>query len=282
MRSPAAKASIGLFSEGDGMEALLDIRRLSTTLASPDEKPVEVLRGMNLAVNPAEVVCLVGESGSGKSVLARSVMGLLDARTILKQSGEIRFEGENLLGASERRLNALRGKRISMVFQDPMTSLNPVYTVGEQMTDLLRLHDPKLTAQDRRKKAAELLDSVGIPEPERVLANYPFQISGGMRQRVMIAMAVAFVPKLLIADEPTTALDVSVERQIIGLLNDLRKRTHMALLFITHDLALAYEIADRIAVCEKGRIVEFGSREDVFRRPQAIYTKKLLNSLLRI
>ena len=264
------------------MEALLDIRRLSTTLASPDEKPVEVLRGMNLAVNPAEVVCLVGESGSGKSVLARSVMGLLDARTILKQSGEIRFEGENLLGASERRLNALRGKRISMVFQDPMTSLNPVYTVGEQMTDLLRLHDPKLTAQDRRKKAAELLDSVGIPEPERVLANYPFQISGGMRQRVMIAMAVAFVPKLLIADEPTTALDVSVERQIIGLLNDLRKRTHMALLFITHDLALAYEIADRIAVCEKGRIVEFGSREDVFRRPQAIYTKKLLNSLLRI
>lgn len=263
------------------MEPLLDIRAYSLALLSPDEKPSAVLSEINLAQESGEILCLVGESGSGKSVLARSVMGLLEKDAVAAASGEILFEGENLAGASERRLNALRGKKISMVLQDPMTSLNPVYTIGEQMTDVLRLHDRQLSRKGAAEYAAELLDSVGIADPKRVIGSYPFQISGGMRQRVMIAMAVAFAPKLLIADEPTTALDVSVERQIIELLLGIREKTHMAVLFITHDLALANEIADRIAVCEKGRIVECGAREEVFRHPKAIYTRKLLNSLLR-
>lgn len=264
------------------MSALLDIEGLEVSLRNPEGHPVEVLRGLDLSVNPGEVVCLVGESGSGKSVTARSVMGLLDPRTLAHTAGAIRFAGQNLLDLPERAMNMLRGTKISMVFQDPMTSLNPVYRIGAQMFGLLRLHDKAASARILREKSLGLLTSVGISNPARVLDSYPFQISGGMRQRVLIAMAIAFVPQLLIADEPTTALDVSVERQIIDLLVDLRRRFSMALLFITHDLALAYEIADRIAVCEKGRIVEVGDRESVFRHPQADYTKLLLNSLLRM
>ena len=264
------------------MTALLDVRGLRVSLRTPEGGAAEVLKGLDFSVLPGEVVCLVGESGSGKSVAARSIMGLLDPEVLAGISGEVRFEGEELVGLSERRFNALRGTRISMIFQDPMTALNPVYTVGEQMRDLLELHERRLSRGEVRKRSAELIASVGIREPERVLASYPFQISGGMRQRVLIAMAVAFAPKLLIADEPTTALDVSVERQIIELLIELRRQSGTAILFITHDLALAYEIADRIAVCEKGRIVEFGDRESVFRHPQADYTKRLLNSLLRM
>ena len=264
------------------MSALLDIEGLQVSLRNPEGHSVEVLRGLDLSVNPGEVVCLVGESGSGKSVTARSVMGLLDPRTLAYTAGAIRFAGQNLLDLPERVMNTLRGTKISMVFQDPMTSLNPVYRIGEQMLGLLRLHNKAASSQSLREKSLELLTSVEISNPARVLDGYPFQISGGMRQRVLIAMAIAFVPQLLIADEPTTALDVSVERQIIDLLIDLRRRFSMALLFITHDLALAYEIADRIAVCEKGRIVEVGDRESVFRHPQADYTKQLLNSLLRM
>lgn len=261
------------------MEPLLDIRAYSLALLSPDEKPSAVLSEINLAQESGEILCLVGESGSGKSVLARSVMGLLEKDAVAAASGEILFEGENLAGASERRLNALRGKKISMVLQDPMTSLNPVYTIGEQMTDVLRLHDRQLSRKGAAEYAAELLDSVGIADPKRVIGSYPFQISGGMRQRVMIAMALITRPEILIADEPTTALDVTVQKQVLDLIKKLQQDMGTSVILITHDLGVVRQYADCINVMYAGRIVESAPAKELLEHPRHAYTRALMKSI---
>lgn len=262
--------------------SLLEIQDLCISFAAEDGGRIPAVRNLHLALDANEVLCIVGESGSGKSVTARSILRLDEDREGMEVTGRILFAGENLLKISQNRMRAIRGSHISMIFQDPLTSLNPVYTVGEQMTDLLRLHHPQWTSDSIRQKALSLLSSVEIADGERVLASFPFAISGGMRQRVMIAMALSCEPQLLIADEPTTALDVTVQAQILRLLLRMKKDLGLAIVFITHDLALAYQIADRIAVFEQGRVIETGSRENIFFHPRCEYTKKLLNSMLRV
>lgn len=262
--------------------ALLEIQNLSISFLIDGGRKMSAVRNINLSVEKDEVLCVVGESGSGKSVTARSILRLDEELPGMEVTGRILFDGENLLTASSQRMRAIRGSRIAMIFQDPLTSLNPVYTIGEQMTDLLRLHNRQLSAQEALQKALDLLESVEIIDANRVLDSYPFAISGGMRQRVMIAMAIACEPQLLIADEPTTALDVTVQAQILQLLLRMKKKISLSMLFITHDLALAYGICDRVAVFEKGRLVEEGTRDNIFFHPNCDYTKKLLNSMLRI
>jgi peptide/nickel transport system ATP-binding protein len=221
-------------------------------------------------------VALVGESGSGKSVTALSILGLLprENSSVLPGS-EVLFGGRNLLELSQRELRDLRGKEISMIFQEPMSSLNPVFSVGFQLSEVLRLH-MGLSPGQARARGIALLGEVGIPEPEKSIDKYPFQMSGGQQQRVMIAMAIACEPKLLIADEPTTALDVTIQKQILELIGDLQKKHQMSVLFITHDLAVVGEIADFVVVMRDGEIREQGAAADVFERPRDAYTQALL------
>ncbi len=221
-----------------------------------------------------ETVALVGESGSGKSVTALSVLKLLPP-SATHPSGEVRFNGENLLAMNERQIRKVRGNDVTMVFQEPMTSLNPLHTVERQIAEILSIHRG-ITGDAARKRVIELLTEVGIPEPETRLGSYPHQLSGGQRQRVMIAVALANEPKLLIADEPTTALDVTVQAQILKLLKELQSRLGMAMLFITHDLGIVRKIADRVCVMNNGKIVETGPVAEVFRAPQHPYTRELI------
>ena len=243
---------------------------------------MNAVNGVSFHVDKGEILCIAGESGSGKSVTAKSILQLNPPDTTLYEDGEILYNGENLLAMNRKQLSRIAGSKISMIFQDPLTSLNPVYKVGQQMSALLRLHNPGMSKSDALKRAAELLESVEIHQPERVLNNYPFELSGGMRQRVMIAMAISGDPDLLIADEPTTALDVTIQAQILKLLLDIHKRSGLSIIFITHDLSVVYQIADRVIVFNKGQIVEQGTKEEVFLNPKDDYTKKLLNSVLRI
>jgi microcin C transport system ATP-binding protein len=226
-------------------------------------------------VAPGETVALVGESGSGKSVTALSVMKLLPYPTASHPSGTITFKGQELLGRAENEMRRVRGDDISIVFQEPMTSLNPLHTIEKQIAEILLLHRG-LAGEAARRRIVELLTQVGIPDPEGRLGSYPHQLSGGQRQRVMIAMALANEPDLLIADEPTTALDVTVQAQILALLKDIQKRLGMAMLFITHDLGIVRKIADRVCVMKQGRIVEHGPVEQVFTAPEHPYTRQLL------
>ena len=253
---------------------LLEIDRLAVSFRLEDRE-VEAVRGVSLAVDRGETAALVGESGSGKSVTALSVLQLLPYPRARHPGGSVRFDGRELLGAPPAVLRALRGDRVSMVFQEPMTSLNPLHTVERQISETLTLHKG-LAPAAARARCLELLELVRIPEPERRLRSWPHQLSGGQRQRVMIAMALANEPDLLIADEPTTALDVTVQAQILRLLADLQRDFGMAILLITHDLTIVRNIADRVHVMTGGEIVEHGETARVFDSPRHPYTRKLL------
>ncbi|MGI8564547.1 MAG: ABC transporter ATP-binding protein [Candidatus Dormibacter sp.] len=235
--------------------------------------------GVDLSLDAGQTLCLVGESGSGKSVTSLSIMGLIDGRGEILKGSRIAFQGLNLLTAGEGTLQSIRGNEISMIFQEPMTSLNPVYRIGDQIGETLKLHRHQMSDRQVRERIIEMLQLVGIPAPERRLGDYPHQLSGGMRQRVMIAMALACEPKLLIADEPTTALDVTIQAQILELMKELRQRLDMAILLITHDLGVVAEMADEVAVMYAGRVVERGPVKEVFESPQHPYTEALLHSI---
>jgi oligopeptide/dipeptide ABC transporter ATP-binding protein len=262
-----------------GSAELLAVRDLSVDFATEDGL-LSAVAGVSFDVAPGEVLAIVGESGSGKSVTAQTIMGLTrapDARI----GGSVRLAGEELLDADDAALQKVRGDEIAMVFQDPMTSLNPVYRVGAQIVEAIRAHR-ETSAAEARQSAIRMLDSVGIPDPERRVDDYPHQFSGGMRQRAMIAMALALSPRLLIADEPTTALDVTIQAQILELLRDLNREREPATILITHDLGVVAEIADRVLVMYAGRIVEQGTLDEIFYDPQHPYTWGLLGSLTRI
>src|SRR6202045_4088171 len=255
-------------------QPLLDVKDLSVAFHQPSGASTAVDH-VSFAIRRGECVALVGESGSGKSVSALSILKLLPYPTASHPSGSIRFQGRELLGLSEREMRGIRGNDISIIFQEPMTSLNPLHTIESQIVEILQLHNA-VSGTKARARTLELLTQVGIPAPETRLQSYPHQLSGGQRQRVMIAMALANEPDLLIADEPTTALDVTVQAQIIALLKDLQKRLGMSLLFITHDLGIVRKIADRVCVMKQGKIVEHGTVERVFAAPQHPYTRALL------
>ena len=242
---------------------------------------MKAVDGVDLDVREGKTLGIVGESGSGKSVTALSIMRLIERPGRILPGSHIYFEGNDLAAIPERELERVRGNRMSMVFQEPMTSLNPVHTVGDQIIEAIRLHR-RISARQARERAIELLELVGIPSPERRVDAFPHQMSGGMRQRVMIAMALACEPKLLIADEPTTALDVTIQAQILRLIKKLRDDFGTAVVLITHDMGVVAEAADRVAVMYAGRIVEQGSRRDVFYQPQHPYTWGLLGSIARL
>jgi len=253
---------------------LLDVRDLSVRFGRPPHA-VDAVAGVSFQVERGETLALVGESGSGKSVTALSVLQLLPTPAASHPSGSIRLDGEELLGAGETVLRRVRGRRVAMVFQEPMTSLNPLHPIGKQVGEGLLIHQG-LRGAAQRARVIELLEMVGLPDPARRLSALPHELSGGQRQRVMIAMALANQPDLLIADEPTTALDVTIQAQILRLLKDLQGRFGMGLLFITHDLGIVRRLADRVAVMQGGRIVETGRVADLFARPTHPYTQKLL------
>ncbi|MCB8882668.1 ABC transporter ATP-binding protein [Acidisoma cellulosilytica] len=252
---------------------ILDVRGLRIAIPGQDGERVAV-SNVDFEVARGEVLGLVGESGSGKSLSMLAVMGLLPHN--MQVTGSIRFDGQELLDLPARQMRKIRGGRIAMVFQDPMTALNPVLTVGAQITEALRLHNPSLSRRALRTRALELLDLVSIPMPERRFDQYPHEFSGGMRQRVVIAIAVANDPELLIADEPTTALDVTIQAQIVEIFDRLRREKGLAIVLITHDLGLVAGLADRITILYSGRIAERGEIEAVFRRPRHPYTAGLL------
>jgi peptide/nickel transport system ATP-binding protein len=255
---------------------VLEVRDLSVALPSGGDR-LHAVDKVSFTVNPGEIVCLVGESGSGKSVIAFTIMGLL-AKALKPVAGEVLLEGENVLGASEDRLRQLRCTRMSMIFQEPMTALNPVMTCGEQIDEVLRTHT-KLSGAERRAKILGILDRVKLPEPERIYASFPHQLSGGQRQRIMIAMALVLDPVLLIADEPTTALDVTTQAEILKLVAELQEGQGTGVLFITHDFGVVAEIAHRVAVLKWGELVEMGPTEQILSRPQQPYTQMLISSV---
>ena len=259
------------------MAPLLEVRSLRTWFHMR-AGVFRAVDGVDLSLQQGRTLGLVGESGSGKSVTALSIMRLVDQPGRIMPESSITFEGRDLVNASEDELRQVRGNEISMIFQEPMTSLNPVYTVGDQITEAIRLHE-RTDRRQTRERAVEIMQLVGIPSAERRLRDYPHQLSGGMRQRVMIAMALSCNPKLLIADEPTTALDVTIQAQILELMKDLRDRLGMAILLITHDLGVVAEMADDVAVMYAGEVVERGPVGDVFRSPQHPYTEALLHSI---
>src|ERR1700731_4434953 len=255
-------------------QPLLDVRDLSVAFHQPSGTSLAVDR-ISFEIKRGECVALVGESGSGKSVSALSILKLLPYPTASHPTGSIHFRGRELLNLSENEIRGIRGNDISIIFQEPMTSLNPLHTIESQIGEILQLHSG-IGGAMARARTLELLTQVGIPDPQSRLKSYPHQLSGGQRQRVMIAMALANEPDLLIADEPTTALDVTVQAQIIALLKDIQKRLGMSLLFITHDLGIVRKLADRVCVMKDGKIVEEGTVARVFAAPEHPYTQELL------
>jgi len=255
---------------------VLEVRDLSIGLPSGSDRATAV-QNVTFSVGRGEILCLVGESGSGKSVIAQGVMGLLPRQLPIK-GGQILLEGEDITRAPQSRLRELRATRMSMVFQEPMTALNPVMTCGEQIDEVLQEHT-KLSPAERARKVLDIVREVLLPEPERIVASYPHQLSGGQRQRIMIAMALVLDPVLLIADEPTTALDVTTQAQILRLILDLQHRHGAGVLFITHDFGVVAEIAHRVAVLRLGDLVEMGAKDEVLKRPQHAYTKMLIGSV---
>jgi peptide/nickel transport system ATP-binding protein len=249
------------------------IRKLKIALAQGGERPYAV-EDVSFDLAPGKIVCLVGESGSGKSMCAHALMGLLPD-SVTAEAGEIVFEGRNLLACEEADWRDIRGRRIAMVFQEPMTALNPLMRVGDQIMEMFEAHG-RLAPNERRRKVLELAREVGLPDPERIVRAYPHQLSGGQRQRAMIAMALALEPAVLVADEPTTALDVTTQAQILKLICDLQRRRHMAVMFITHDFGVVADIADRVVVLQKGQVVEQGAADQVLGHPRHPYTQALL------
>jgi oligopeptide/dipeptide ABC transporter ATP-binding protein len=254
---------------------LLDVRDLTVRFPGPTG-PIEAVSGVSFDVRAGETLAVVGESGSGKSVSSLALLGLLGGGRVT--GGSIRFQGEELVGADPERLRRLRGADIAMIFQNPMSSLDPLFTVGDQIAEALRIHRP-VSRRDARRRAVELLTEVGLPDPARRVRSYPHELSGGQQQRVMIAMALACEPALLIADEPTTALDVTVEAQILDLLRRAQRDHGTALLFVTHDMGVVAEMADRVLVMYAGRVVEQGPVREVLRDPRNPYTRALIESI---
>ena len=259
-------------------ETLLEIRQLQTHLFSGGQL-IKAVDDVSFRIPKGETFCLVGESGSGKSITALSVIRLLPQGIATNPGGEILFNGQNLLQLAEADLRTIRGSQIAMIFQEPMTSLNPVFTIGEQIVEALQLHNPDMTDEEAAEKAIQALEQVQIPEPRERFNTYPHQLSGGQRQRVMIAMALACEPELLIADEPTTALDVTVQAEILRLMQKLQAETGMSLLFITHDFGVVAQMAHQVGVMQQGKLVEIGRTEQVLNNPQHPYTQKLLASV---
>ena len=260
-------------------EYLVEIQHERLSFFTPAGE-VKALNDVSIHLNDGEVLGIVGESGSGKSVTAYSLMGLTAYPGKLV-GGTIDFNGHRINDLSEKEFRKIRGNEVSIIFQDPMTSLNPVYTIGNQIMEVILLHTDK-NKEQARARAKELLELVGINEPEKRLKQYPHELSGGMRQRVMIAIALACEPKLLIADEPTTALDVTIQAQILELMMELKEKLGMAIIMITHDLGVVASMCDRIAVMYAGRIVEYGTTDDIFYNPKHEYTKGLLRSIPRL
>ena len=257
---------------------LLEVENLRTSFYTEDGE-VRAVDGVSFTLPKGKTLGIVGESGSGKSITALSILQLLASNGEIK-AGEIRFKGENLIGYSDKKMREIRGNAISMIFQEPMTSLNPVFTVGQQISESLIKHQ-KLSKKQAFAKSVDLLKLVGIPSPEARVKNYPYELSGGMRQRVMIAMALACDPEMLIADEPTTALDVTIQAQILDLIKELQHRLGMSVIFITHDLGVVAETCDYVAVMYAGQVVEYADVYTLFKEPQHPYTIGLLNSLPR-
>ena len=258
-------------------EQLVEVKDLKVTYYQNGvETPV--VRNVSFEIKKNETLGLVGESGSGKSVTSKAIMRLIAEPPGKIANGEILFEGKNLLKMKEKQMQKVRGKDIAMIFQEPMTSLNPLYTCGSQIAEAILLHN-KCSKQEAWERAVEILKMVGVPSPEKRAQSYPHELSGGMRQRVMIAIALSCNPRLLIADEPTTALDVTIQAQIIDLLSDIRKELNTAIILITHDLGVVANLADRVAVMYAGKVVETGTAKDIFYRPSHPYTEALLSSL---
>jgi len=256
---------------------LLSVKNLKTYFYS-DAGVNKAVNDVSFDIPKGKTVCIVGESGSGKSITSLSIMRLIDHPGEI-EGGEIIFEDRDLLKLSDSQMRKVRGKEISMIFQEPMTSLNPSYTVGYQIDEALRLHQKQLNKKQRFEKVVESLELVGIHNPREKYGEYPFKLSGGQRQRVMVAIAMACEPKMLIADEPTTALDVTIQAQVLDLMKDLQKKKGTSILFITHDLGVVYQIADEVVVMYKGHIVEKASAKELFADPRHPYTKALLHSI---
>ena len=265
---------------GGEKELLLEIKNLNIEFHDHDA-PESVVNDVNLHLEKGEIVGIVGESGSGKSMTAMAIAGLL-RRHDMKKTGEILFEGKELLNASRAELRKYQGNDISIIFQEPMTSLNPVKKIGWQVEESLKIHRPDMSKEERYKRAIESLRDVELPEPEKVYRKYPHELSGGMRQRVMIASAMICEPKLLIADEPTTALDVTIQLQIVKLLQKLNREKNTSILFISHDLSLVKRLCERIIVMNKGNVVETGDTDDIFYHPKEEYTKQLIQAIPRL
>ncbi|GAA0366663.1 ABC transporter ATP-binding protein [Alkalibacterium iburiense] len=258
-------------------DTILEVKDLAISFQT-FEGVVKAVRGVSFELKKGETLAIVGESGSGKSVSTKAINRLLPKKNTLIEKGEILFEGQNLLDLTEDEIQKVRGNEIAMIFQDPMTSLNPTMKVGKQIAEPLIAHQ-NLTNEEAKKKAVELMDLVGIHKPEQTYNRYPHQFSGGMRQRVMIAIALACEPKILIADEPTTALDVTIQAQILDLMNVLKEELDTSIIFITHDLGVVAQMADRVAVMYAGQIVEVGTADDIFYNPMHPYTWGLLASM---
>lgn len=261
--------------------ALLEVQNLRITF-STEEGEVRAVDDISFTINPGEIVALVGESGSGKSVTALSLARLLQSPPARYDGGRIGFDQRDILSLDHRQLQELRGSQIAYIFQEPSTSLNPVFTVRTQIAEVLQLHRRELQRNAYRGEIARLLETVGIPDPGRVMDSYPHQLSGGMQQRAMIAMAIACRPALLVADEPTTALDVTIQAQILDLLRELRQKLGMAILLITHNFAIVSNLADRVLVMFRGKIVEEGPARKVLTDPQHPYTKALIACIPRL
>lgn len=258
------------------MSELLTIKNLHVTFKGKDKPDFHAIKGINLTINKNETVGIVGESGSGKSVTATSILDLLPGQTKV-DADEMSFEGKSLLGLSQKDFQPIRGNDISMIFQDPLTTLNPVYTVENQIVETVRAHR-KISKKEAKRLALEMLEKVGIKDAKRRIKMYPFEFSGGMRQRVMIAIALICSPKLLIADEPTTALDVTIQAQILRLLKSLQEETGSSIIMITHDLGVIWETCDRVIVMFKGHVVESGTVKQIYDHPVHPYTIGLMNS----
>ena len=264
-------------ADNNPVQPVLDIRGLSVTLPKGADRKFAI-EDISLSVGRGEIVCVVGESGSGKSVSAQTVMGLIPRKDLTPVAGEIMLQGEDLLKKTEIELRNLRGVKMAMIFQEPMTALNPVMQVGDQIGEMLEIHT-SMSASERRERIIEVMNDVGLPDVDKMIDSYPHQLSGGQRQRIMIAMALALEPALLIADEPTTALDVTTQAQILDLIKDIQKRHGTGVLFITHDFGVVAEIADRVVVMQDGKVVEQGIATQVLTKPREPYTKMLIASV---
>lgn len=264
----------------NGRDVVLDVDNLHVTFATYGGT-VKAVRGVSFQLYKGETLAIVGESGCGKSVTSNALMGLIPSPPGTVTAEKIWFKGKDLTKFSKKDFRSIQGMDISMIFQDPMTALNPTLTIGEQLTEGLRTHH-KISKEEAKKKAIEMLDLVGISNPKERLKQYPHQFSGGMRQRIVIAIALICEPELLIADEPTTALDVTIQAQILELFEEIQKRTGVSIILITHDLGVVAKIADRIAVMYAGKVIEVGTKRDIFYNPQHPYTQGLLNSVPRL